>query len=201
MGKPTLATSVSFLGRAAHRTTGRDVPTVWARSTFERAAFVTVIRMTSIGGPPASTISRRALASPGMDEAGNHVSIEPVGEHKQVLGDAMRNATEQLKRTALFRQDVGQNLLMIDRREPVGHRSQEAHDCILLCFRKAQPPHAFCVHVGGRLRCGPARRALAWVIGLATRLLPHRRRVRHLRAEYIHSHRDGRSRHRADQTY
>jgi len=38
-----------------------------------------------------------------MDEAGNHVSIEPVGEHKQVLGDAMRNATEQLKRTALFR--------------------------------------------------------------------------------------------------
>jgi hypothetical protein len=179
MGKPTLeptlATSASFLGRAAHRTTGGDVPTVWARSTFERAAFVTVIRMTSIGGPPASTISRRALASPGMDEAGNHVSIEPVGEHKQVLGDAMRNATEQLKRTALFRQDVGQNLLMIDRREPVGHRLQEAHDCILLCFLKAQPPHAFCVHVGGRLRCGPARRAspgsLGWQRGRASRVL------------------------------
>jgi len=39
---------------------------------------------------------------PGLDEAGNHVAIEPVGEHKQVLGNAVRNATEQLKRTALF---------------------------------------------------------------------------------------------------
>src|SRR5467141_2345353 len=34
---------------------------------------------------------------------------------------------------------------------------------------KALPPHSFCVYVGGRLRCWPARRALAWVIGLATR--------------------------------
>ena len=149
------------------------MPTVWARSTFERAAFVTVIRMTSIGGLPVSTISRRALASPVRTRP--CVSIEPVGEHKQVLGEAMRNATEQLKRTALFRQRAGQDLLTIDRHEPVGHRLQEAHDCILLRFRRAQPPHAFCVHVGGRLRCGPARRAspgsLGWQRGRASRVL------------------------------
>ncbi len=33
---------------------------------------------------------------PGVDEAGDHVAVEPMGEHKQVLGDAVRNAGEQL---------------------------------------------------------------------------------------------------------
>ena len=40
-----------------------------------------------------------------MDEGGNHVAIEPMGEHKQVLGDAVRNAGEQREREALFRSE------------------------------------------------------------------------------------------------
>jgi hypothetical protein len=35
------------------------------------------------------------LCEADMDEGGNHVAIEPMGENKQVLGDAVRNAGKQ----------------------------------------------------------------------------------------------------------
>jgi hypothetical protein len=51
--------------------------------------------MTSIVLPRALTLSRSAVASPGADKAGDHVGIEPVGAHKQLLGEAVRTASEQ----------------------------------------------------------------------------------------------------------
>src|SRR5215468_11392230 len=60
-------------------------------------------------------------------------------------------------------------LALIARHEAVRQRLHEAYERVLLCVREAQSPHAFRVHVGGRLRRGPTRRAFAGVVGLAAR--------------------------------
>jgi Cu/Ag efflux pump CusA len=45
----------------------------------------------------------------------------------------------------------------------------EGHKRILFCVGRAEVPDFARVHVVGRLRCGPARRAFAGIMGLATR--------------------------------
>src|SRR6266700_7583773 len=57
----------------------------------------------------------------------------------------------------------------IERREAIRQRLYEAHEGVLLFLRQTQPPDSLRVHVGGRLRCRPARRAFARIVGLAAR--------------------------------
>src|SRR5215510_16507724 len=60
-------------------------------------------------------------------------------------------------------------LPLIERHKAVRERLHEAHERILLCIRQTESPHPFCVHVVSRLRCRPADRAFAGIIGRAAR--------------------------------
>jgi hypothetical protein len=53
--------------------------------------------------------------------------------------------------------------------EPVAERLHKAHQRIFLLVGEAEPSNELGVHIVGRFRCGPARGALAEVIGSAAR--------------------------------
>lgn len=61
------------------------------------------------------------------------------------------------------------NLPRIARKVPVTQREHEAHDRVLRGIRRAKPTDSARVHGGGRFRHRPAGRALARIVGMATR--------------------------------
>jgi len=80
----------------------RGRATVWARSTFERHAFVTVTD--DLNRSPARLHNLAPCSrKPGMDEAGNHVAIEPVASTSRSSATPCGMLPSSSKRTALFR--------------------------------------------------------------------------------------------------
>jgi hypothetical protein len=86
MGKPTLEP------RLEH----------WRVSGPAHPAFVTILRRTSIGGPPASTISRRALASPVWTRPAIMSLSDLWASTSRSSATLCGKLPRQLKRTALF---------------------------------------------------------------------------------------------------
>src|SRR6266849_5673510 len=93
--------------------------TAWRQSAFNRPP-------AGVGDRDADDLDRPAVfidgvapccCKPGADEAGDHVAIEPMGEHEQILGDAVRNAGEQRQRLALFRAEVNSRQTNVPQRQ------------------------------------------------------------------------------------
>jgi hypothetical protein len=59
-----------------------------------RPASVILTLTTSIGGPPARNGLTMFCCEPGVNEIGDHAAIEPMGEHKHIIGDAVWIAGE-----------------------------------------------------------------------------------------------------------
>src|SRR6266853_1982423 len=103
--QPTLATAARSWGRkgAYQDFWSSDSPAL--RSPFKRPP----ARITDLdtGHLDRRTVGRRHCLAlrrckAFVDEAGDHVAVEFIGEHKQVLYDAVRSAGKQRECTALF---------------------------------------------------------------------------------------------------
>src|ERR1700730_5433459 len=138
------------------------------------------------GGSPASFISIPASPAPPISHTSNGTIIRatirsiPLASCRSdlisIFWDPTAASTCRLcarNRLAQFPlpdpEPARPSLLRVSRHQPSRRPLHAAHDRTFLGSRKAETPNALGVQVVGRFRCGPARRALAGIVRLASR--------------------------------